>query len=50
MINILPIISILLFKVQPLTEEYDSRCITFYEGMTTLIESLLQSDILDLES
>ena len=47
--NILPIISLLLFKVQPLTEDYDSRCLIFYEGIASLIESLSQSDILDLE-
>ena len=45
-----PILEALLFKVQPLAEQFDFRCFPYYEGVSSLLEVLSQQDLLPLQN
>lgn len=37
---LLPIVEVLLIKVLPQADQYESRCINFFDGLTSIIEAL----------
>lgn len=45
----MPIVEILLHKVLTVADHYESRCPNYFEGLTALIETVHQPDLLPLQ-
>jgi|LauGreDrversion4_2_1035121.scaffolds.fasta_scaffold10741_2 hypothetical protein len=41
----LKVVKTLAFNIQPETETFEQRCVSYYDGITTIIETLAPQDI-----